>query len=48
MEKKKFKWFFHIWVVFVTHGVSFVKQYSINICLTNKITFKTYDVMEYK
>ena len=41
MQKKKVKWFFHIWLVFVTQGVN-SKQCSINIfCLTNKITFKT-------
>ena len=47
------KWFFHIWLVFVTWGmgrggVKF-KQYSINIFrLTNKITIKTYDIITQK
>ena len=48
IQKKKIKLFFHIWLDFVTQGGNF-KQYNINIfCLTNKITFKTYDIMEYK
>ena len=35
-------------IFFIEQGVNF-KQYSINIfCLINKITFKTYDLMEYK
>ena len=35
-------------IVFVAQGVNF-KLYSINIfCLTNKITIKTYDIMEHK
>ena len=40
IQKKRIKWLFRIWLVFVTQGVNF-KQYSINtFCLENKITNK--------
>ena len=46
--KERDQMVFHIWLVFVTQGVNF-KQYSINIfCLTNKIAFRIYGIMEYK
>ena len=40
VQKKKIKWLFHIWLVFITRRVNHdFKQHSINIfCLTNKIT----------
>ena len=46
--KRNIKWFFYIWLVFVTQGVSF-KQCNTNIFfLTNKIKIKIYDIMEHK